>query len=774
MCCFSGSSFDGSSCISMRRNGLNFTALILSFLCAGLFAAMPAGAEEPPDPQIEALINQMTLEEKAGQLTILQDEMRNTPAGVNPEFKRRQINALREDVRAGRVGALFNGQGASAGRDIQRIAVEDSRLKIPLLFGADVIHGFRTVFPIPLAEAASFEPELAQRTARVAAIEATAAGIHWTFAPMVDIARDQRWGRVAEGAGEDVYLGKLFAAARVRGFQGEDLRAGDSLLATPKHFAAYGAVSGGMDYNTVEISTQTLREVHFPPFQAAFAAGALTTMSSFNDVNGVPASGSHWLQTQVLRGEWGFKGFVVSDYTADFELMRHGYAASEGEAARVALQAGVDMSMHSGLYNSEIPRLVTTGELPMVSLDRAVRRVLYVKKALGLFDNPYRSLDAAREGSQLGIPAHRALAREAARKSIVLLRNERNLLPLAKSARIALIGPLGDDRKNVFGPWTLFGREEESVTLKQGLLNAGVTQLIVEAGSNIETALEGGIEAAVAAAKNSDVVLLAIGEGERMSGEAQSRTSIVIPEPQQALARAIAATGKPMVVLLSSGRALVLQGAVRDADAIMVNWFLGSEAGNALADILFGDASPSGRLPVSFPFESGQQPYFYNHRSTGRPLDPSDPTFKARYREAPNAALYPFGYGIGYTQFSYTDIKVSAPALPWHGSIRVSARITNTGKRAGEEVAQLYIRDRVASITRPVRELKGLRKIFLHPGASIEVSFELRRGDLEFIGPDNTWIAEPGLFDAWIAPSSVDGNAVQFELARDTGPPQES
>ncbi|MFL6577901.1 MAG: glycoside hydrolase family 3 N-terminal domain-containing protein, partial [Povalibacter sp.] len=670
-----------------------------------------------------------------------------------------------KEVRSGRIGALFNGHGVAAGRETQRIAAEQSRLKIPLLFGADVIHGFRTVFPIPLGEAASFEPELATRTARVAAIESTAAGIHWTFAPMVDIARDQRWGRVSEGAGEDVYLGKLFAAARVRGFQGDNLRAADSMLATPKHFAAYGAVSGGMEYNTVEISIPMLREVHLAPFKAAFDAGALTTMSSFNDINGVPASGNHWLQTEVLRGEWGFKGFVVSDYTADHELIRHGYAANDRDATRIALSAGVDMSMQSGIYNTQIPKLVASGELPMATVDEAVRRVLYVKKAIGLFDNPYRSLDAKRESTELGIPAHRALAREAARKSIVLLRNEKNVLPLSKSARVALIGPLGDDRKNLFGPWTLFGRDQESVTVKQGLQNVGLTNLTVVQGSNIESALEGGIEEAVNAANNADVVVLALGESERMSGEAQSRTSIIVPEPQQELAEAIAATNKPIVVLLSSGRALAMKGAVRDADAIVVNWFLGSEAGNAIADVLVGDYNPSGRLPVSFPYESGQQPYFYNHRSTGRPLDPNDsPAFKATYREAPNEALYPFGHGLSYSKFTYGDVKVSAANLPWDGTIMVSARITNSGSRAGEEVAQLYIHDRVASLTRPVRELKGFRKIHLESGASTEVSFELKRGDLEFVGQDNQWIAEPGMFDVWIAPSSATGKAVQFEL----------
>jgi beta-glucosidase len=726
-----------------------------------------AQAQPTRDPQIEALIAQMTVEEKAGQLTILADDTRNAAAGVNPEFKRRQVDTLLKEVRRGRVGALFNGHGAAAGRETQRVAVEKSRLKIPLIFGADVIHGFRVVFPTPLGEAASFEPELAERTARVAAIESTAAGLHWTFAPMVDVARDQRWGRVVEGAGEDVYLGKLFAAARVRGFQGPDLLAENSMLATPKHFAAYGAVSGGLDYNTVEISMQTLREVHLAPFKAAFDAGAITTMSAFNDINGVPASGSHWLQTEVLRGEWGFKGFVVSDYTADFELIRHGYAENQQDAARISLSAGVDMSMQSGAYNAEIPKLVSSGKLPMAVLDEAVRRVLSVKKAIGLFDNPYRSLDPTREASEIGTPEHRALAREAARKSIVLLRNERNVLPLSKSARIALIGPFGDDRKNLFGPWTLFGKDEESITLKQGLANAGATSVTVVQGSNVETAMSGGIEEAIAAAKSADVVLLAVGESEQMSGEAQSRTDIIVPEVQQELANAIAATGKPVVVLLSTGRALALQGAIRNADAILVNWFLGSEAGNALADVLFGDYSPSGRLPVSFPFESGQQPYFYNHRSTGRPLDPNDtPAFKATYRESPNEAMYPFGHGLNYSTFAYGEVQLNAATLAWDGTLVANARITNSGSRPAEEVVQLYIHDRVASITRPVRELKAFRKVKLEPGASIEVSFEIKRSDLEFVGLQNAWIAEPGTFDVWIAPSSAAGKPAQFVLQK--------
>lgn len=738
-----------------------------ALMCIGsLLATTSASAQQMRDPQIEALIAKMTIEEKAGQLTILADEPRNSAEGVNPAFRRNKLDTMLRDVRAGRVGALFNGIGVKIGRNTQRIAVEESRLKIPLLYGADVIHGFRTVFPIPLAEASSFEPELARRTARVAAIEATAAGLHWTFAPMVDIARDQRWGRVSEGAGEDVYLGKLFAAARVRGFQGDDLTAADAMLATPKHFAAYGAVMGGMEYNTVEISEQTLREVHLPPFKAAFDAGALTTMSSFNDINGVPASGNRWLQTHVLREEWGFKGFVVSDYTSDYELIAHGYAVDEADAARIALTAGVDMSMQSYAYIRSIPKLVAAGKLPMAVVDEAVRRVLYVKKAIGLFDNPYRSLDAARERSEIGTPEHRELAREAARRSIVLLRNDKHVLPLSKNARIALIGPLGDDPDNLFGPWTLFGKSSESVTVKQGLQDAGFATVNVVRGSEINAAIAGGIDAAVAAARASDVVLLAIGEGEKMSGEAQSRTQIVVPEAQQRLAEAVSATGKPVVVLLSTGRALALQGAVKKADAIVLNWFLGSEAGHAIADVLTGEYNPSGRLPVSFPNDSGQEPYYYNHRSTGRPVVSTDTeAFKAKYRETLNEALYPFGYGLSYSNIAYTDPQVSAATLPWDGTITVSARVTNTGTRSAEEVVQLYIHDRVASITRPVRELKGFRKVKLEPGASTEVSFDISRRDLEFVGPAATWIAEPGLFDVWVAASSASGKPVQFTLS---------
>ena len=721
----------------------------------------------PSSPRIEALIARMTVEEKVGQLGVFADMGRPFAPDVNPEANARNAEQTLEQVRGGHVGVLFNGVGAAPGREIQRVAVEETRLGIPLLFAADVIHGMRTVFPIPLAEAASFEPQLAYRTARATAVEATAAGIHWTFAPMVDIARDQRWGRVAEGAGEDVVLGCAFAAARVRGFQGEDLAAPDSLLATPKHFAAYGAVAAGMEYASVDISEQTLRDVHLPPFKAAFDAGAITVMSSFNDINGVPASANRWLLTDLLRGEWQFPGLVVSDYTADMELIAHGYAADARDATLKAFTAGLDQSMQSGFYADHLPALVADGRVPMAMLDDAVRRVLWTKEAIGLFDQPYRSLDPLREADASHDAEHAALARDAARRSIVLLKNDGPLLPLRKHGqKIALIGPFARDTANVEGPWTLFGDPDRRVSLEAGLraaMGEGAELTVVD-GCGFETALDGGIEAAVAAARAADVVLLAIGEPQRFSGEAQSRVRIDVPAAQQALADAVAATGTPVVVLLRNGRALALEGAVRDAQAILVTWFLGSQNGHAIADVVFGDYNPSARLPVSFPMAPGQQPFFYNHPRTGRPELPDMKEFKARWREIPNAALYPFGHGLGYSAFEYGAPRLSTSSLAWDQTLTVAVTVTNTGKRAGEEVVQLYVHDRVASRVRPVRELKNFQKILLEPGQSAEVEFTLDRHALAFTGVDGVFAAEPGLFDVWATSSSTAGEPVQFEL----------
>ena len=721
----------------------------------------------PSSPRIEALIACMTVEEKVGQLGVFADMGRPFAPDVNPEANARNAEQTLEQVRGGHVGVLFNGVGAAPGREIQRVAVEETRLGIPLLFAADVIHGMRTVFPIPLAEAASFEPQLAYRTARATAVEATAAGIHWTFAPMVDIARDQRWGRVAEGAGEDVVLGCAFAAARVRGFQGEDLTAADALLATPKHFAAYGAVAAGMEYNSVDISEQTLRDVHLPPFKAAFDAGAITVMSSFNDINGVPASANRWLLTDLLRGEWQFPGLVVSDYTADMELIAHGYAADARDATLKAFTAGLDQSMQSGFYADHLPALVADGQVPMAMLDDAVRRVLWTKEAIGLFDQPYRSLDPLREADASHDAEHAALARDTARRSIVLLKNDGPLLPLRKHGqKIALIGPFARDTANVEGPWTLFGDPDRRVSLEAGLraaMGEGAELAVVD-GSEFETAIDAGIEAAVAAARAADVVLLAIGEPQRFSGEAQSRVRIDVPAAQQALAEVVAATGTPVVVLLRNGRALALEGAVREAQAILVTWFLGSQNGHAIADVVFGDYNPSARLPVSFPMAPGQQPFFYNHPRTGRPELPDMKEFKARWREIPNAALYPFGHGLGYSTFAYGTPRLSTARLDWDATLAVTVTVANTGKRAGEEVVQLYVHDRVASRVRPVRELKNFQKILLEPGQSAEVEFTLDRHALAFTGVDGVFAAEPGLFDVWVTSSCTAGEAVQFEL----------
>ncbi|WP_342361943.1 glycoside hydrolase family 3 N-terminal domain-containing protein [Terrarubrum flagellatum] len=735
-------------------------------------AWMPAGTSPPASARVNALLERMTVEEKIGQLTLYSDMIRPSPLMINPDIdvtksEAEQARFQLAEIRAGRVGGLLSGVGAREGRQLQKVALE-SRLKIPLIFGADVLHGFRTIFPIPLGLAASFDPALAERTARVAAIEMTSVGVHWTYAPMVDVARDQRWGRVAEGSGEDVYLTSQFAAAYVRGFQGPDLSAPDAALATPKHFAGYGAVLGGMDYNAVEISERELRETFLPPFKAAFDAGALTTMSAFTEIDGVPATSNHRLLTSILRREWGFKGFVVSDAFSAEELVRHGVAADEADAARQALLAGLDINLGRGLYRRELPAMVATDKALMAALDDAARRVLRVKEAIGLFDDPYRSLDPDREARDVRNPEHLALAREAARKSIVLLKNEGGLLPLPKSGkRIALIGPLADDFANLDGPWSLWARAGESVTLAAGLRAAleDPALLAVAKGSEIDTEIKGGVDEAMAAARAADVVVLALGEAQAMSGEDASRAEIVVPQAQQRLARAIAALGKPMIVVLSTGRALALSGAIRNADAILVGWFLGSEGGRALADIVFGDESPSGRLPVSFPQTSGQQPYFYNHKTTGRfPESGQDAAFTTRYRDVANRPLYPFGFGLTYSNVRYSATRASKPQFKWDDAITISARIENTGDRAVEEVAQLYIRDRAASVTRPIRQLKRFRRIALKPGESVDVAFTLDQRDLAFVSPHLKWIVEPSDFFVWIAPSALAGEPATFTL----------
>jgi beta-glucosidase len=717
------------------------------------------GGARAQSEQIESLIARMTPAEKAGQLSCFSDQIRPIGVPFNPGLANGGATEQLARIRTGAIGMLFNGVGYAGAKAAQDAAMS-SRLKIPLIFAGDVIHGLRTAYPLPIAEACAFDPDLAMRTAHAAALESTALGLHWTFAPMVDVARDQRWGRVAEGSGEDPYLGIQLAKARVKGFQGDDLRDPTRVAACAKHFAAYGAVSGGQDYNFTEISPSTLNEVHLAPFKACVDAGVATLMSAFNDIDGVPSSGNHWLMTDLLRGQWRFKGMVVGDYTADEELVAHGYAADGRDAAKKAFLAGMDMAMQSNLFNLWLPDLVAKGEVPLTRLDEAVRRVLQLKEAVGLFANPYRSISRSAERTSVSTPAMLKLSREAGARSIVLLKND-GVLPLKKNpGRIALIGPFGEDRQNVVGTWAFMADETLNVSIAQGLRARGLSVAAV-AGSGIEAPLPGGVAAAVAAAQAADIVLLAIGESQLMSGEAQARTDITVPAPQMVLAEAVAATGKPVIVLLRHGRALALHGAVKDAPAILATWFLGSQSGHAIADVLLGDVNPSAKLSASFPNESGQEPYFYNHKNTGRPApDSGSQEYKSRYRETKNAALYPFGHGLSYTRFQLS--AVSVPSM-MTDRLEVSATVTNTGARGGDLIVQLYVHDRIASRTRPVRELKGFTRVSLRPGEAKPVRFTLTRDDLRFWG-DGRWVVEPGMFDLWVATSSVDGEKQAFEL----------
>jgi beta-glucosidase len=711
-----------------------------SALALLLASALPLPARAA-SRRIDDLVACMTLAEKAGQLSCFNDEVRPVGAVFNPVIDARGADAMLAEVRAGRVGMLFNGYGVAGGRRLQEAALS-SRLGIPLVFAADVIHGCRTIFPIPLAEAAAFDPDLSERAARAVARETSAGGLHWTFAPVVDVARDQRWGRVAEGAGEDVLLNCRLAAARVRGFQGADLRRPDALAATPKHFAGYSVVRGGMEYGDVDLSEAALREIYLPPFVAAFRAGAAATMASFTSVNGVPAAANRWLLTEVLRGDLGFAGACVSDYDADRELIAHGVAADEADAARLAILAGVDVSMQSGLYNRHLPALVEKGRVPPAAVDAAVRRVLALKEALGLFDDPYRSLDLRAERRETRRPSIRRLAREVATRSIVLLRNEGDLLPLTPNQRVALIGPFATDRANLNGPWSFAGKEADGIDLATGL-RAHTPDLVVDDGSDPARA--------AAVAREADVVLLAIGESGDMSGEGNSRVAITIPPVHQALAEAVAAAGKPMVVLLRHGRALALEGAVRDARAILACWFLGEQTGAAVADVVFGVAEPSGRLPVSFPLATGQQPWSYDHPATGRPAPDAEPMAPGRshWRDAPDRALYPFGAGLGYTRFALS--KLSLPASVAAGEpVPVTVTLTNIGKRRGMALVRIDLHDRVASRTRPVRQMKAFTRVTLDPGETALVPLSVAAHDLALVAADGTWQIEPGDFDLWV------------------------
>lgn len=707
---------------------------------------------------VEALLAKMTLEEKLGQL--------NQPRGRWGDTGPQVQEGGEDEIRAGRIGSYLGVHGADYTRRMQKIAVEESRLGIPLLFAHDVIHGFRTIFPVPLGEAASFDVVAVERSARIAAVEATAAGLHWTYAPMVDIARDPRWGRIVEGSGESAYLGSALAAARVRGFQGKDLAAPDTLLATAKHFVAYGAAEGGRDYDVAEVSERTLHEVYLPPFQAAVEAGVQSVMAAFNEIAGVPMHANGALIDGVLRKRWGFDGVVVSDYTGVLELIAHGVAADRETAGRLAIEAGIDIDMVSDIYAADLPTAVRAGRLEEATIDEAVRRVLRAKYRLGLFEDPYRYSDEGRERERILTPEHRQAAREMARESLVLLKNEGDVLPLAKRAgTLAVIGPLADDKRIMLGGWAAAGRAEDAITPLEGIRAAAGdgTRVLYARGAGVEDEDRSGFEEAVRVAREADTVLLFLGEHHDMSAEANNRSNLDLPGVQEALARAVHATGKPVVVVLFNGRPLSIGWLAENLPAILVAWFPGIEAGHALAEVLFGDYNPAGRLPVTFPRNVGQVPIYHDHKNTGRPPK-AEEKYTSKYLDVPWTPLYPFGHGLSYTSFAYSDLELAKPRIGPAEPLRVAVTVTNTGRRAGDEVVQLYLRDEVASVTRPVKMLRGFQRIHLRPGERRRVEFTLAPKDLALLGPDLRPVVEPGTFTVFAGGSSANLIQAGFEV----------
>ena len=703
--------------------------------------------------RVEALLRQMTLDEKVGQLNQLSGKDFSTGPGSD------KVRDIERDIREGKIGSLLNIRGAAETRRVQALALQ-SRLHIPLLFGLDVIHGYRTVFPVPLGEAASWDLEAIEESARIAAREASAAGVHWTFAPMVDIGRDPRWGRVMEGAGEDPYLGSRIAAARVRGFQGTKLGGLESVMATAKHFAGYGAAIAGRDYNAVDMSEHQLYETYLPPFKAAADAGVATFMNSFNTLNGIPATGNAMLQRDILKGRWGFKGFVVSDWGSVREMVVHGYANDLPDAAAKAITAGSDMDMESGAYASSLANLVRSGRVDVALVDDAVRRVLTKKFELGLFDDPYRFSDPAREKAALADPRHRAAARRIAAESMVLLKNDGGALPLRKGARsIAVIGPLVDARRDLEGGWIVDSNAATMASLVDAVrTHAGPgTRVAYAAGCDVACRGTDGFAAALDVARAADVVVLAVGESWDMSGEAKSRADIGLPGRQAELFDALKAIGKTPVVVIMAGRPLIFENVAEGANAILYAWHPGSEGGNAIADVLFGAVNPSAKLPMTFPRNMGQIPIGYQQYQTGRPvLDNGNSVYRSAYIDSPNTPRYAFGHGLSYTTFAYGDLRLSSTRMAPDGKITLQFTLTNSGRVAGAEVVQLYLRDPVASVVRPVKELKGFQRIVLKPGEHRTVSFTIDRDTLSFFDRKLAWGAEPGTFELMVGSASDD------------------
>lgn len=708
------------------------------------------------DPKVDSLLRIMTLDEKIGQMVLFTSDWDVT----GPTIKEGYL----DDIRSGRCGNIFNAYTTDYIREIQRVAVEESRLGIPLLFGYDVVHGHKTIFPVPLAESCSWDLDLMRRTASASAAEAAASGLNWTFAPMVDISVDPRWGRVCEGAGEDPFLASLIADARVKGFQGDDLSDPLTVLACVKHFAAYGAPLAGRDYNTVDMSERQFREFYLPPYKAGVDAGALSVMTSFNEYDGVPSTGNAYLIRTLLKKDWGFQGFVVTDYTSINEMVHHGYAASEADAGVKAVNAGVDMDLQGEVYFNYLKGLVGAGFVSMRTIDHAVARILNVKAELGLFDDPYRYCDSAREADVVENQKMRSLSREAARKSMVLLKND-GTLPFDRGDRIAVIGELAASKRDLLGSWKAAGEWDQMKSILDAVREYnGAANVFYAEGCKKMGTDRSGFGAALEAVAQADKVLMVIGEDWDWSGEAASRTDISVPGVQSELLSMIAATGKPVAVVLLNGRPLVLEKENVDADALLEAWYPGTMGADAVTDILFGQYNPSGKLTMTFPRSVGQVPIFYYEKNTGRPIYLPSEKYKSRYLDSPNDPLYPFGYGLSYTTFSYSDLSLSSPKVKKGKTIEATVTVTNTGKVTGEETVQLYIRDLVGSVTRPVKLLKAFQKVAIPPGESRKITFTIDNDMLSFWRQDMTFGVEEGDFKVMVGGSSADLLQASFTL----------
>ena len=725
--------------------------ILLSLVLAGL--GINISAQKSIDQKVTELMAKMTLEEKIGQLNQYNDDITATGPITKDADKAGQ-------VRAGKLGSILNAVGAKNTKNWQDQAMQ-SRLKIPLLFGQDVIHGFRTTFPIPLGETATWDMNLIEKSARIAATEASAYGIHWTFAPMVDIGRDPRWGRVMEGAGEDTYLGTLVGKARVKGFQGNGLGNKDAVMACAKHFAAYGAAVGGRDYNSVDMSLRQLHETYLPPFKAVSDIGVATFMNSFNDINGIPATGNKYIQRDLLKGAWNFQGFVVSDWGSIGEMIPHGFAKDNKDAALKAIIAGSDMDMESRSYTNHLAELVKEGKVDIQLVDDAVRRILTKKYELGLFDDPYRFINEKREKEQANNPEHRKFAREIGSKSIVLLKNENQLLPLSPTTKkVAIIGPFAKATVENHGFWSIaFPDDSQRIVTQFDGIKAQLdknSELLYAKGCNANDNDKSLFAEAVETAKKADVVIMTLGEGHAMSGEAKSRSNIHFSGVQEDLLKEIAKTGKPIILMINAGRPLVFDWASENIPTIVYTWWLGTEAGNSIADVLFGKINPGGKLPMTFPRTEGQIPIYYNHYNTGRPAkNNTDRNYVSAYIDLDNDPAYPFGFGLSYTTFQYSDVNVSATQLKGNQTLTASVTLTNSGNYDGEEVVQLYIRDLVGKVVRPVKELKGFQKIFLKKGESKTVSFNITPEDLKFYDDELNFDWESGEFDIMIGTNSA-------------------